>query len=713
MIVLAPGKLLVTGAYAVLEGAPALVVAVDRHARATESGVDTSALYDGERKLGLGSSAAWIVARLGREAAERGDDLAGAGVRARLLGDALAEHAAAQGGGSGVDVAAAVYGGALAYTRGAVPEAVSLPDGAALEAFFSGASARTSDMRARAGALRGRDPARHAAHMRVLEAASRRAILACHQNDPVALVAAARDTERALAALGADADAPIVPPTFAELARAAERERAAFLPSGAGGGDVGVFVGLAAPSTVFCELARTLGMTPLGVAVDHGGVRTIEETMKRTSRLPGFYKVTVAERRALVSDATGADAADMERALDMGGLDADTADKFVENVIGTYALPYGVALNVRVNGKDCVVPMVVEEPSVVAAASNAAKMVRAGGGFAGEADEPLMISQIQLTDVADPVVATQAILRHKAEILAAADRAIPGLTARGGGARDLEVRTLGEWSDRMLVVHVIVDCRDAMGANLVNSIAEGVADRLAALAGGKVGLRILSNLCDKRCVRVTCRVPATLLATDDMDGEAVIDGIVNASRFAELDPYRAATHNKGIMNGVDAVVIATGNDWRAVEAGAHAFAARTGRYQPLATWRRDGGALVGRIELPLALGTVGGTLRVHPAARLSLRMIGTDSATELAMVAASVGLASNLAAVRALATDGIQRGHMALHARAVAVAAGAAGALVERVAAMIVEARDITVESARRALQALSIDGDGATAVDD
>jgi hydroxymethylglutaryl-CoA reductase len=240
-----------------------------------------------------------------------------------------------------------------------------------------------------------------------------------------------------------------------------------------------------------------------------------------------------------------------------------------------------------------------------------------------------------------------------------------------------------------------------MGANLVNTVAEAMSDELARLVRGKAGLRILSNLCDRRCVRATCRVPVEQLATDDMDGPAVADGIVNASRFAELDPYRAATHNKGIMNGVDAVVIATGNDWRAVEAGAHAFAARDGVYKPLAVWRREGDVLVGRLELPLALGTVGGTLRVHPAARLSLEMLSIAHAGELAAVAASVGLASNLAAVRALATDGIQRGHMALHARSVAVAAGAVGDQVERVAACIVEARDITLEGAKRALEVL------------
>jgi hydroxymethylglutaryl-CoA reductase len=435
--------------------------------------------------------------------------------------------------------------------------------------------------------------------------------------------------------------------------------------------------------------------------------------MARTSRLPGFYKVSIDERRSLVAEATGVETADVARCLDEGGLCEETADKFVENVLGTYALPYGVALNVRVNGHDYVVPMVVEEPSVVAAASNAAKMVRSGGGFQVKMDAPIMIAQIQLTQVTDREAARTRILKNKEEILALANGVIPGLVERGGGARDVEVRLLGYAEDQMIVVHVLVDCRDAMGANLVNTVAEGVSDRLAELAQARVGLRILSNLCDKRCVRVSCRVAAAELATDEMDGVAVIEGIVNASRFAELDPYRAATHNKGIMNGIDAVVIATGNDWRAVEAGAHAYAARSGHYAPLATWRRDGDFLVGHLEVPMALGTVGGTLRVHPAARLSLRILGTDNAQTLASIAASVGLASNLAAVRALATDGIQRGHMALHARSVAVAAGAEGGLVERVATMIVEARNISVEAAQKALDVLRSTGEGATVVEE
>lgn len=429
--------------------------------------------------------------------------------------------------------------------------------------------------------------------------------------------------------------------------------------------------------------------------------------MARTSRLPGFHKVTIQERRALVVETTGTDLEEIERALAGGGLDAQTADKFVENVLGTYALPYAIALNVRVNGHDHVVPMVIEEPSVVAAASNAAKMVREGGGFIAEADPPLMIAQVQLRDVKDAQGAAARVLESTSEIVALADQAMLGLVARGGGIRGVEARIL---APDVVVVHLIIDCKDAMGANLVNGVAEAVAERIATIAQAAVGLRILSNLCDKRRVRVRCRVPADALATDDHDGSAVIDGIVNASRFAELDPYRAATHNKGIMNGIDAVTIATGNDWRGVEAGAHAFAARTGQYLPLATWRRDGDHAVGMLELPLALGTVGGTLRVHPAARLSLRMLGVSGSQELACIAASVGLASNLAAVRALATVGIQRGHMGLHARSVAVAAGAVGDRVERVAAMIVEARNITLEGARKALVVLAAEaGDDTT----
>jgi len=428
----------------------------------------------------------------------------------------------------------------------------------------------------------------------------------------------------------------------------------------------------------------------------------------RSSRLRGLYRKKVEERRALVADATGLAIEEIRVALKAGGLTTETADKFVENVLGTYALPFGVALNVRVNGKNYVVPMVVEEPSVIAAASNAAKMVKSGGGFTADVDPPVMTCQVQLFDVKDGEGGAASILREKEALLEMANRAVPKLVERGGGAIDLDVRCL---EGGMLVTHLYVDCRNAMGANLVNKIAETVGDRIAVLGGGKRGLRILSNLCDRRCVRIRAQVPERALSTETLAGGFVIDGIENASKFAEADPYRAATHNKGIMNGIDAVCVATGNDWRAVEAGAHAFAARSGRYKPLATWRGAVGpegtrVLEGSLELPLALGSVGGTLRVHPAAQLALRLLGPTSAGELAAVAASVGLASNLAAVRALATHGIQRGHMALHARTVAIAAGAMAEEADQVALLIVEARDITIDGAVRALRVVR-DGAG------
>jgi hydroxymethylglutaryl-CoA reductase len=442
------------------------------------------------------------------------------------------------------------------------------------------------------------------------------------------------------------------------------------------------------------------------------------------SRLPGFYKLSIAERRALVAERSGIGLEALCSALDTGGIEADTADKLVENVLGTYALPFGLALNVQVNGQDRLVPMVVEEPSVIAAASNAARMVRNAGGFSAEMTEALMISQVELRGLADPQLAVRRLETEAEHLLSVARGAVPNLVERGGGPRSIELRELGEGR---VVVHVLVDCRDAMGANLVNCIAEAVGPVAAGITGAELGLRILSNLSDRRRARVTCRVhpsdltfsrsaqgrggvldslppppslppPAT---TDALSGDDIAEGIVAASRFAEADPYRAATHNKGVMNGIDAVVLATGNDFRAVEAGAHAYAALSGRYRPLSVWRRDGQDLVGELTLPLALGIVGGTLRVHPAARLALSLLRVESADELALIAASVGLASNLAALRALATEGIQRGHMSLHARSVAVAAGARGPEVESVAARISEDGSVTLEAALRALEVL------------
>ncbi len=426
------------------------------------------------------------------------------------------------------------------------------------------------------------------------------------------------------------------------------------------------------------------------------------------SRIPGFYKLDIAGRLDEISSRAGIDTAEILAAVGRGGLDADTADKLVENVLGTYSLPFGLALNFLINGRDRLVPMVVEEPSVIAAASNAAKMVRAAGGFSAEMVESLMTTQVEAYDVGDPARAVARLEAHAAELLALGARAVPNLVERGGGPRSIDVRDIGQ---SRLVVHVHVDCCDAMGANLVNSIAEAIGPRVAELTGGKLGLRILTNLCDRRRVRATCRVHAKDLSLTPSSGSEppkatpsgpeIVDLIVEASRFAELDPYRAATHNKGIMNGVDSVAIACGQDWRAIEAGAHAFASASGQYRPLATWRRDGADLVGTLEMPLALGIVGGTLRVHPAARLSLRLLEVTTAGELQEIAACAGLASNLAALRALATEGIQRGHMSLHARAVAAAAGASGDEVERVAAAIAELGSVTLEEASRQLAKL------------
>lgn len=417
----------------------------------------------------------------------------------------------------------------------------------------------------------------------------------------------------------------------------------------------------------------------------------------RSSRVPGFYRLSLPARHRILIEQAGL--TDEEIALlDRGSLSAESANYIAENVVGTYALPLGLGLNFQVNDRDYLIPMCVEEPSVVAAASNAARMVREGGGFRAVADPPLMIAQVQLQSVPDTQAATQAILAAKERIVADCNTALPNLVKRGGGAREVEVRTLLPSTPQqpgMLVVHLIADVRDAMGANLVNTMAEAVAQSLASLARGQVGLRILSNLADRRLVRVTCQVPSAALSTSSIGGEVLRDAIVEASRFAELDPYRAATHNKGIMNGIDPVVIATGNDWRGIEAGAHAYAAISGTYRPLATWRAGAdGALLGQMELPMAVAIVGGTLRVHPGARLSLKLLNVQSSGELGSVIAAVGLASNLAALRALAGEGIQRGHMSLHARSVAAAAGATGSLVDIVAEELTRTADICHERA-------------------
>jgi len=401
-----------------------------------------------------------------------------------------------------------------------------------------------------------------------------------------------------------------------------------------------------------------------------------------SSLVPGFYNRTLQER--LDWAARWADLTTEEVAILRGdaGLTLERADRMIENVVGLHSLPLGLALNFQVNGRDLVVPMAVEEPSVVAGASFAAKLVRAGGGFRAESTPPEMIGQLQVLDLEDLEAARTAVLAARERILARADEVDPVVRRLGGGARELEARVLPDTpAGPMLVVHLIYDCRDAMGANAVNTACETLAPLVEEITGGRVGLRILSNLADRRLARAACTVPADALAFGDFDGERVAQGIVEAWAFAAADPYRAATHNKGILNGIDGAALATGQDWRAIEAGAHAYAARSGRYTSLSTWSRDGeGNLTGRLEMPLAVGTVGGATRTHPTARVALKLLGVQTAQELAEVLAAVGLAQNLAALRALATEGIQKGHMALHARQVAISAGAEGEEIAHVA---------------------------------
>lgn len=392
-----------------------------------------------------------------------------------------------------------------------------------------------------------------------------------------------------------------------------------------------------------------------------------------TSRLPGFHKLRPDERRALVAQHTGVAIEDL--ALLEAPVPAATLGHFVENVVGHLALPMGIATNFVVNGQDVLVPMAVEESSVVAAASHGAKLARDTGGFTAVAAEPIMIAQVQLVDVPDMIVAQRNVWAQSDAIAQAARRATGSLEKRGGGYRGLKLRPLDTAAGKCLVVHLHVDVRDAMGANAVNSVAEAVAPVLAEATGGRALLRILSNLADERVVKARAVFPK-----DALGGAAIVDDIIRAWAFADADPYRAATHNKGIMNGVDAVVVATGNDWRATEAGAHAYAARTGRYRSLTTYTRtENGDLVGEIALPLALGIVGGITHAHPAARAALRVLGVKSSQELACIAASVGLAQNLSALRALAAEGIQHGHMRLHAHNLALAAGVPEARVDEV----------------------------------
>ena len=415
----------------------------------------------------------------------------------------------------------------------------------------------------------------------------------------------------------------------------------------------------------------------------------------KTSSYSGFFKLSTEERMKEVAEFCGLTQEEQAILKDANSLDMDKADHMIENVIGRYTYPLGVAINFVINGKDYVIPMASEEPSVLAACSNAAKMARPGGGFTTDYPGTIMISQIQLLDVPTPHYAKGKILEHKAQIAEICNAKDPVLVSLGGGVKDVEVRILDSIVGPMVIVHLLVDTGDAMGANAVNTMAEAVAPFLEELTGGRAELRILSNLADRRLARARA-----VFKKEAVGGEEVVDKMIAAYAFAAADPYRAATNNKGIMNGVIPVVIATGNDTRAIESGAHAYAARSGHYSPFATWEKNAdGDLVGSIEMPMAVGLVGGATKIHPAAKVAVKMLGVKTASELAQIIAAVGLAQNMAAIKALATEGIQRGHMSLHARNLAATAGAKGEVLERIVKQMVAEKNVRLEYAQELMK--------------
>jgi len=416
-------------------------------------------------------------------------------------------------------------------------------------------------------------------------------------------------------------------------------------------------------------------------------------TTEKTSVVSGFYKLPIEKRREFVTHF--ANLSEDDAKIFSSCLDLATADRMIENVLGTFELPLGLAVNFLINGKDYIIPMATEESSVVAAASNAAKIARIKGGFSTTCSEPLMIGQLQLLHIGDVVTAAQEILKHKEQLLILANSQDKILVDLGGGARDLEVRILDSPLGTMIVTHLIVDVRDAMGANAVNTMCEALAPMLEEISGGKVRLKILSNLADKRLVKATA-----VFDKEKMGGDLVVDAFLESYTLASIDPYRAATHNKGIMNGIDALIIATGNDSRAIEAGAHAYAARDGQYTALTRYHKNNhGDLVGEIELPMAVGVVGGAANMHPKAKLCRKILGISSARELAEVVASLGLAQNFAALFALSTVGIQKGHMSLHAKNIAVMAGAQRDEIEKLADQLVHNGKVKLDYAKELLE--------------
>jgi hydroxymethylglutaryl-CoA reductase len=416
-------------------------------------------------------------------------------------------------------------------------------------------------------------------------------------------------------------------------------------------------------------------------------------TIEKTSVVSGFYKLPIEKRREFVKHF--ANLSDDDTKIFSSCLDLTTADRMIENVLGTFELPLGLAVNFLINGKDYIIPMATEESSVVAAASNAAKIARIKGGFTASCSKPLMIGQLQLLHIEDVATAAQEILKHKEQILLLANSQDKILVELGGGARDLEVRILDSPLGTMIVTHLIVDVRDAMGANAVNTMCEALAPMLEEISGGKVRLKILSNLADKRLVKA-----AAVFDKEKMGGDEVVDALLEAYTLASIDPYRAATHNKGIMNGIDALIIATGNDSRAIEAGAHAYAARDGQYTALTRYyKNNNGDLVGEIELPMAVGIVGGAANIHPKAKLCRKILGINSARELAEIVACLGLAQNFAALFALSTVGIQKGHMSLHAKNIAIMAGAQRDEIEKLADQLVYDGRVKLDYAKELLE--------------
>ncbi len=421
--------------------------------------------------------------------------------------------------------------------------------------------------------------------------------------------------------------------------------------------------------------------------------------MSQNSSLKSLYKLSPAERLQKLADYANLSEAEL-MALNVG-LSTEQANAMIENVVGRYVLPLGLATNFLINGQELVVPMVVEESSIVAGVSYAAKLIRAGGGFKTSSSDPIMIGQVQLLDISDLDKAVEQLKVAEGDLLAAANQHHPTIQKLGGGAKGIEYRLLPNTAaGPMLIVHILYDCRDAMGANAVNTAAEGIAPLIEQITGGRVNLRILSNLTDQRTAKVECLIPIEQLAKGDVSGAQVAQFVFEAWALADADPYRAATHNKGVMNGIDAVAIATGNDWRAIEAGAHAYAARKGRYSSLTTWSivtkaNTSTHLRGALDMPLSVGTVGGATKAHPTARVAMKILGHPNARTLAEIMVAVGLAQNLAAIRALATEGIQQGHMRLHARQVALSVGAQGAKVQEIANKLVAEGTIRAERAR------------------